>query len=81
MGKDITKLKFVGVEKEQTNDLSVEERNDLWRLRRERQMLEVAKVRAERIAAELSAEHDELDLMNLQSIKQGESGSVPKRRK
>jgi hypothetical protein len=80
VSKEIAKLKFVGVEKVNTADLSVEERNDLWRLKRERQMLEVAEVRAKRIAAELAAEHDENDLMNLQSIKQGESGTVPKRR-
>ena len=81
MGKDIAKLKFVGVEKINTDDLSVEERNDLWSLKRERQMREVAEEKQRRVAAQLAAAHDEHDLMNLESIKAGEGGVMPKRRK
>ena len=81
MSKDIAKLKFVGVEKINTDDLSVEERNDLWSLKRERQMREVAEEKQRRVAAQLAAAHDEHDLMNLESIKAGEGGVMPKRRK
>lgn len=50
-------------------------------LEMEKQMLELAKIRAERIALDVQIAEDQLDLDNYNSLSSGNGGVVPKRRR